>query len=571
MNPYEILGVSNDATDEEIKKAYRRQAMKWHPDRCDNSSEARERFHQAAEAYKALFENRAKGGNGESASGSYWEYRDPDSESGKSDGYSGFKEEYNDTGDEYADTVFWEVMLDYAIKLAQTGMGESRIAIKITQNGCPKKLAAVIAEKAFNIHAHYASNSSNKRKSRANKSTFKEDRLEAELHRAFLGERNYLWSPRDAVEYYMVAFSEFSQSVKFNPLSRINANKRLMRILNFSILLFAVIVVAIQFYPGPSEYKLLPDVTMLQVPFAVLALMFVWTLYRKLWIFTSILGLAYMLTLAFYNSYMPQALNTSLVSLLLVALVCFAPFIFIALFANYFYYLKAQSMIRSADKMFDDQLNKIIWIKNRAGTSSMAAFMFMLVFVSSLVYMASRKAEFPDIFSLDLPGLELARDDPAAEKIKLRLEKADLFFKVAESQFNKASPDYMRAEAAYRTAVDHGSLLAAYKLGYMYYTGEGVIQNDVTAFEYFQQATKAPLAFQKNSLQLTTKFLAESYNNLGIMYQNGFGTTTNLTEAEDMYRKAVEFGSENARRNLKTIGASGSITERKQLVIPKYD
>ena len=405
MNPYEILGVSNDATDEEIKQAYRREAMKWHPDRRDNSSEARERFHQAAEAYKTLSENRARGGNGEPASGPHWEYSDPDSEPGDSDSYSGFREEHNDTGDEYADTVFWEVMLDYAIKLAQTGMSESRIAIKITQNGCPKKLAAVIAEKAFNIHAHYASSSSKKRKSRANKSTFKEDRLEAELHRAFLGERNFLWSPRDAVDYYIVAFSEFSQSVKHNPLSRINANKRLMRILNFSILLFAVIVVAIQFYPGPSEYKLLPDVTMLQVPFAVLALMFVWTLYRKLWIFTLLLWLTYMLTLTFYNSYMPQAMNSNLVSLLLVALVCFAPFIFIALFANYFYYLKAQSMIRSADKMFDDQLNKIVWIKNRAGTSSMAAFMFLLVFVSSLVYLAPRKSEFPDIFSLSLPGL----------------------------------------------------------------------------------------------------------------------------------------------------------------------
>ena len=570
MNPYEILGVSNDATDEEIKQAYRREAMKWHPDRCDNSSEARERFHQAAEAYKTLSDNRARGGNGEPASGPHWEYSDPDSEPGESDGYSGFREEHNDTGDEYAATVFWEVMLDYAIKLAQTGMSESRIAIKITQNGCPKQLAAVIAEKAFNIHAHYASSSSKKRKSRANKSTFKEDRLEAELHRAFLGERNFLWSPRDAVDYYMVAFSEFSQSVKHNPLSRINANKRLMRILNFSILLFAVIVVAIQFYPGPSEYKLLPDVTMLQLPFAVLALMFVWTLYRKLWIFTLLLWLTYMLTLTFYNSYMPQAMNSNLVSLLLVALVCFAPFIFIALFANYFYYLKAQSMIRSADKMFDDQLNKIVWIKNRAGTSSMAAFMFLLVFVSSLVYLAPRKSEFPDIFSLNLPGLEIARDDPAAEKIKLRLEKADVFFKVAESHFEKASPDYVRAEGAYRTAADHGSLLAAYKLGYMYYTGEGVIQNDVTAFEYFQQATRAPLAFQTNSLQLTTKFLAESYNNLGIMYQNGFGTRANLIKAKDMYRKAVEFGSENARRNLKTL-TPGAGAERRRLVSPTYD
>ena len=31
---YQILGVSKDADDEALKKAYRKQAMKWHPDRC---------------------------------------------------------------------------------------------------------------------------------------------------------------------------------------------------------------------------------------------------------------------------------------------------------------------------------------------------------------------------------------------------------------------------------------------------------------------------------------------------------------------------------------------------------
>lgn len=571
MNPYEILGISTDATHEEIKKAYRREAMKWHPDRCNNSSQAKERFHQAAEAYKILSENRARDGDSEPASGSYGEYDDRDSKSGKSENYSNFRNKHNETGDEYADTIFWEVMFDYAIKLAQTGMSEGRIAIKITQNGCPKKLAAVIADKAFNIHAHYTSNAGKKRKSRANKSTFKEDRLEAELHRAFLGQRNFVWSPRDAVEYYMVVFSDFRQSAKFGPLSRISANKRLMRILNFSILLFAVIVVAIQFYPGPSEYKLLPDVTMLQVPFAVLALMFVWTMYRKLWIFTLVLWLAYMLAFIFYNSYMPQALDRDLTSLLLVALVCFAPFIFTALFANYFYYLKAQRMIRSADHLFEDQLDKVIWIKNRAGTSSMAAFMFMLVFVSSLVYLMPRNDGFSTLFSLNLPGIELVGEDAAVEKIKLRLEQADEFFKIAESNFNKLPPDYIKAEMAYSTAADHGSLLAAYKLGYMYYTGEGVIQNDAVAFEYFQQAIKAPLAFQTNSLQLTTKFLAESYNNLGIMYQNGFGARKNLNKARDMYKKAIEFGSENAKRNLKTIYAPGANSERERLVNPTYE
>jgi len=51
---YEILGVSRDATDEEIKRAYRRLAMKHHPDRNPGDPQAEARFKEAAEAYEAL-------------------------------------------------------------------------------------------------------------------------------------------------------------------------------------------------------------------------------------------------------------------------------------------------------------------------------------------------------------------------------------------------------------------------------------------------------------------------------------------------------------------------------------
>lgn len=52
---YEILGVSRNATPEEIKSAYRRAALRWHPDRNpDNKKEAEERFREATEAYSVL-------------------------------------------------------------------------------------------------------------------------------------------------------------------------------------------------------------------------------------------------------------------------------------------------------------------------------------------------------------------------------------------------------------------------------------------------------------------------------------------------------------------------------------
>ncbi|MBS1637988.1 MAG: molecular chaperone DnaJ [Bacteroidetes bacterium] len=51
---YEILGVSKSATDEEIKKAYRKLAIKYHPDKNPDDKSAEEKFKEAAEAYEVL-------------------------------------------------------------------------------------------------------------------------------------------------------------------------------------------------------------------------------------------------------------------------------------------------------------------------------------------------------------------------------------------------------------------------------------------------------------------------------------------------------------------------------------
>ncbi len=51
---YDILGVDEDASDKEIKKAYRKKAMEYHPDRNPDDPEAEQKFKEASEAYEVL-------------------------------------------------------------------------------------------------------------------------------------------------------------------------------------------------------------------------------------------------------------------------------------------------------------------------------------------------------------------------------------------------------------------------------------------------------------------------------------------------------------------------------------
>jgi molecular chaperone DnaJ len=89
---YEVLGVNKDASAEDIKKAYRKLAMKYHPDRNPDNPKAEEQFKEAKEAYEVLTDDQKRA--------AYDQYGhagvDPSMGGGAGAGFSGFSDAFGD-------------------------------------------------------------------------------------------------------------------------------------------------------------------------------------------------------------------------------------------------------------------------------------------------------------------------------------------------------------------------------------------------------------------------------------------------------------------------------------------
>lgn len=149
---YEILGIVRSASQDEIKKAYRKIALKYHPDRNQGDKVAEDKFKEAASAYEVLSDevkrsNYDLSGNADTGSGGGGGF-------GGFGGYQNMEDIFRNFGDVFRDDPFGQSPFDRATGMGAQNFGQRnqpkekggtiRVIIKLTLedvvNGVKKKL-----------------------------------------------------------------------------------------------------------------------------------------------------------------------------------------------------------------------------------------------------------------------------------------------------------------------------------------------------------------------------------------------------------------------------------------------
>jgi molecular chaperone DnaJ len=135
---YNILGINKGATEEEIKKAYRKKAMKWHPDKNPDNPEAESKFKEASEAYEVLSDS-----NKRSNYDRYGTADGPQNPFGGSGGFNGHGFSMDDIFSQFGD-IFGNFGGRQRNQQKQKRGSDLRIKVSVTIDdvikGCNKKV-----------------------------------------------------------------------------------------------------------------------------------------------------------------------------------------------------------------------------------------------------------------------------------------------------------------------------------------------------------------------------------------------------------------------------------------------
>jgi curved DNA-binding protein CbpA len=130
---YKVLELGRSATADEIKTAYRRLAMTWHPDRNAGSAEAEEKFKEISQAYSVLSDEASRRAYDERL----------DSGAGWADDRS-FSRGFSPEAAAY---MFMQEMYALATELTMHNVGWRDIARELIRRGCPEGAAREIARR----------------------------------------------------------------------------------------------------------------------------------------------------------------------------------------------------------------------------------------------------------------------------------------------------------------------------------------------------------------------------------------------------------------------------------------
>lgn len=538
MDPFETLSLARNATRDDLKKAFRKEAMQCHPDRAGNSPEATQRFQDISQAYQILSRQ--------------------------------FKKDQRDKNHNNQDDMFWNANMDYAIGLVRSGFCRESVKTKIMENGCTADMADSITEKAFNFQGSSKNSRNKATQDTDNNSVHGRRKFDYASIQAFLGKQNPGPKTRKLISDYQEIFNEIHQQEQSGALVIINKNRYLSKIFNRAIILFIIITALLYFFPQLTKHTPLSLIDFFQLPNVVLSLMLLWCVYRKLWLLTGFSILLFIVSQMYYYYSMPFALEGGFSKILLTALASYLPFIFLSHLSNFFFYKKISAIDELVNQQFPLLEERQILFKNLGGVSRLSAFFLSVLISLYFLHMVPQQGSINNKVDWILSN-DTKIESRDKQQAKNRIRESARLFNLAEAHFKRVPPKYESAKSAYVSAANYGSLLSSYKLGYMYLSGTGCPQDDRKALYYFEQAVNSPLASQPHSLSLTTKWLSESYYALGVMYLGGYGTQKNERKARQMFTLALQYGA-SERSNNPVMSAGVNRSNLRDLIsLPDYE
>ena len=153
-NYYEVLGVEKDATPEQIKSAYRKLAMKYHPDRNQGDEKAAEKFKEVNEAHEVLSDPTKRK--------NYDTYGSADGNMGGFGGFGGFEGGFSGFGDIFSD-IFSGFGGGFSGRTTRSEVGEDiqremTLSFMDAAKGCRKTIAYTRNEPCASCHGTGAKN-----------------------------------------------------------------------------------------------------------------------------------------------------------------------------------------------------------------------------------------------------------------------------------------------------------------------------------------------------------------------------------------------------------------------------